>query len=89
MFSDLRVRVAVPIWARRRAAGAILLGSKQSGKMYSSHDAQFLAILSSQVAVSMKNARLFKDRDQRVRELVALSRTRHDSRCRHRPTDSD
>jgi putative nucleotidyltransferase with HDIG domain len=72
-FSDSEVRVALPLALDSTLLGAVFLGKKLSGKMFSERDARFLTILSSQIAVSMKNAGLFDERNQRVRELVALS----------------
>ncbi len=67
------MRVALPLALDGTLLGAVFLGKKRSGKMFSEQDARFLTILSSQIAVSMKNAGLFDERNQRVRELVALS----------------
>ncbi len=72
-FAQAGVRVVVPLTANSIQLGAVLLGEKSTGKMFSEQDVRFLTILASQIAVSMRNARLFYERNQRVSELVALN----------------
>ena len=53
--------------------GAVVLGPKQSGAVYSAEDIDFLEVLVPEAAIAMKNAFLFGERNQRVRELSALN----------------
>jgi HD-GYP domain-containing protein (c-di-GMP phosphodiesterase class II) len=71
--ADAGVRVLVPMVAEDEELGAILLGAKRSGSMYTAEDLRFLDILRSEASIAMKNAHLFDERNQRVRELTALN----------------
>jgi len=68
-----QIRVLVPLASGGAALGAIVLGDKLSGEMYSADDESFLEILRDEAAICMRNALLFDDRNQRVRELSALN----------------
>ncbi len=56
-----RLSAAVPLVAENEVAGILFLGEKISGEPYYSEDLQLLSILSSQVTVTIKNARLYQD----------------------------
>ncbi|HET6352436.1 MAG TPA: HD domain-containing phosphohydrolase [Coriobacteriia bacterium] len=67
------VRVVAPLRRDGSWLGAIVLGAKQSGLMFSQQDLRFLDVLVSEAVIAMNNAHLFDERNQRVRELVALN----------------
>ena len=73
LMNEHGIRVLVPLVVESELLALAALGSKQSGDMYTSQDADFLAILAPQAAISMKNARLFDEKSQRVRELTAMN----------------
>ena len=62
-----------PLSSGGSVLGALVLGDKLSGEMFTSDDASFLEILCGEAAVCVRNALLFDDRNQRVRELSALN----------------
>lgn len=70
---QMDVRVLAPLMSGGTVLGAILLGSKLSGEMFSAQDAAFLEILRGEASISIRNALLFEERNQRVRELSALN----------------
>jgi putative nucleotidyltransferase with HDIG domain len=53
--------------------GVVILGPKESGSIYSAEDISFLEVLLPEAAIAMKNALLFSERNQRVRELSAIN----------------
>jgi HD-GYP domain-containing protein (c-di-GMP phosphodiesterase class II) len=53
--------------------GAIMLGSKRSGGMYTEEDIRFLDILGPEASIAMNNAHVFDEKNLRVRELTALN----------------
>ncbi len=67
------VRVLLPLLADDAVLGAIALGPKSSGTIFSERDLRVLSVLASEAAISMKNALLFDEKTQRVRELTALN----------------
>jgi PAS domain S-box-containing protein len=71
--ADCGVRVLVPLVAEDTVLGVVILGAKLSGDMYSSQDARFLEVLAPEATIAMKNAQLFEERNQRVRELTVLN----------------
>jgi putative nucleotidyltransferase with HDIG domain len=70
---DQGVRVLVPLSSEGVLLGALALGPKRAGTMYSERDTGFLGILASEASIAMKNAHLFAEKNQRVRELTALN----------------
>jgi HD-GYP domain-containing protein (c-di-GMP phosphodiesterase class II) len=73
ILTDAGVRVLAPLYGDDRLIGAIALGAKRSGVMFSEQDIRFLEVIVPEAAIAMKNAHLFDERDQRVRELTALN----------------
>jgi HD-GYP domain-containing protein (c-di-GMP phosphodiesterase class II) len=73
LLAELQVRVLAPLVMDGIILGAIVLGPKQSGEMYSSQDLKFLEILAPEASIAMNNALLFDERNQRVSELTALN----------------
>ncbi len=66
-------RVLVPLEVDGALSGALFLGAKRSGGMYSSEDWRFLSVLRAEASIAIKNAQLFGEKTQRVRELMALN----------------
>ena len=66
-------RVVVPLLHDEDMLGALILGHKLSGHSFGARDLQFLGILAAEAGVSLRNATLFDDLGQRVRELSALN----------------
>jgi len=66
----------VPLRWREELVGALLLGDKLTGTPYTSEDVQLLTTLAGQVAVSLQNALLLRDRVAvaRVEEEMNLAR---------------
>jgi sigma-B regulation protein RsbU (phosphoserine phosphatase) len=66
----------VPLRWREELVGALLLGDKLTGTPYTSEDVQLLTSLAGQVAVSLQNALLLRDRVAvaRVEEEMNLAR---------------
>jgi signal transduction histidine kinase len=58
---DLGVRVLAPLAIDAETLGAVILGAKRSGEMYSAQDLRFLEILTPEAAIAMKNAGLYRD----------------------------
>ena len=54
-------------------SASLILGPKQSGESYSAQDMRFLEVVAAEAAISMRNAHLFDEKTQRVRELTALN----------------
>jgi len=64
----------VPLLADNNMEGLLFLGAKLSGEPFYKEDAQLLSILSSQIAVAMKNAQLYQDlltANQYLEKIVA------------------
>jgi serine phosphatase RsbU (regulator of sigma subunit) len=72
----LGVALVVPLRWRREIVGGLLLGEKITGTQYTSEDVNLLAALSAQMAVSVQNALLVRDRVQvaRIEEELRLAR---------------
>lgn len=73
LLSDRRIRVVVPLSTDGGAPAALLLGEKRSGEVYTAHDVRFLQLVTPDITIALKTADLFVQRDQRVRELSALT----------------
>ena len=57
----LNVAVAMPIFARDRLEGVMLLGQRLSGRIYGSVEQTALQVLCGQLAVAVENAQLFTE----------------------------
>ncbi len=55
------VEAVVPLVADGHVEGLLFLGAKASGEPFFKEDVQLLAMLSSQISVALKNARLYQD----------------------------
>lgn len=73
LLGRLNVRVLLPLRSGETALGAILLGPKLSGGMFSTQDATFLETLGREATIAFRNALLFAERNQRVLELSSLN----------------
>lgn len=71
--NELDIRVMVPLVSDGAVLGGLLLGPKLSGEMFSAQDDAFLRILQAEASIAVRNALLFEERNQRVRELTALN----------------
>ena len=69
-------KIAVPFFIEERLNFILILGEKLSGDFYSDEDMNLLSTISSQAAVSLKNAMLYGELEQRVEDRTAeLSKT--------------
>ena len=71
------VVLSVPMFLQGRLIGAINVGMKSSGKVYSQEDIDLLSTVAGQAAIAVENARLHKSEieKQRIEEELALART--------------
>jgi len=74
LLTQLDARVVAPLVLDGGTIGALLLGPKKSGALFTEGDVHIIEISASQAAMSLNNARLFDEKNQRVRELSALNR---------------
>jgi HD-GYP domain-containing protein (c-di-GMP phosphodiesterase class II) len=68
------VRVLMPFGPQPHWIGAVFLGAKQSGSVFTSADMSFLETIARETAVAARNAQLFHERNRRVAELTAINR---------------
>lgn len=61
MMSRLGCRVALPLRAKGETVGYVLLGDKMSGDVYSSQDISLLELIEGELAVSVQNARSYRE----------------------------
>lgn len=66
-------RLLAPLIDEDKPIGLIVLGAKRSGGMFSEADVSFAEVLALEASIAMRNAELFQERNQRVRELSALN----------------
>jgi HD-GYP domain-containing protein (c-di-GMP phosphodiesterase class II) len=79
--ADLEAVVCIPSYFREDLLGMLLLGKKSNGKKFSEGELSFFMALSSEVAMAMRNAQLFKalelelDKEHRLfmNTIVALA----------------
>ncbi len=71
--SETGVRVVLPVAGDHEQLGVVLLGAKLSGEMFSAQDVKLLETVAREASIAMKNAHLFDEKQQRVRELSALN----------------
>jgi response regulator RpfG family c-di-GMP phosphodiesterase len=73
--------VSYPIRYQRRRVGVINVSDKHSGQPFTAPDLEFLATLSSQVAVAIENARLVKEMENGyLGAMLSLIRAAEDGR---------
>ena len=66
-FQSLSSEVVLPMTYKDEVRGILSLGRKKSGKLFTPEDLDLLRTLTSQSAIAMENARLFKDNLQKGR----------------------
>ncbi|HLF91860.1 MAG TPA: SpoIIE family protein phosphatase, partial [Planctomycetota bacterium] len=66
-FQSLSSEVVLPMTYKDELRGILSLGRKKSGKLFTPEDLDLLRTLTSQSAIAMENARLFKDNLQKGR----------------------
>jgi signal transduction histidine kinase/DNA-binding response OmpR family regulator len=72
LLTDVHSEMVVPLIARGRVIGAIALQSRLVGA-FSDHDVTVMRITANQLANAIENARLFREREQRITELAILN----------------
>ncbi len=70
------VVLAVPMFLQERLIGAIMVGKKLSGNVFSQEDMDLLSTVGSQAAIAIENARLHRAEidQQKILEELALAR---------------
>lgn len=68
------VRVLMPFGPQPHWVGAVFLGAKHSGAVFTSADMHFLETIARETTVAARNAQLFHERNRRVAELTAINR---------------
>lgn len=63
--------ITVPIFIEDELAFILILGEKLSGDIYSDEDINLLSTISNQAAISLKNAMLYGELEQRVKDRTA------------------
>ncbi len=67
-----KVEVALPIFFREELLGIFILGRKLNGRVFPAEELTFLSILSSDVAMAIRNASLFEDLKIQLEKNQAL-----------------
>ncbi len=75
---EVTASVIVPLKVERKLVGVLLLGEKLSGEIFDADELELLAVLGSQAAVALENARLYEELSQSNVRLAEASR--HKSR---------
>lgn len=70
---QLEASLAVPLVSRGQAIGALAV-ERTHERIYDDNDIELVELLASQAAVSIENARLFEETQQRLRQVDALYR---------------
>ncbi len=73
VLGELEASLCVPLVSRGQAIGALAV-ERESDYVYDDSDIELLELLASQAAVSIENARLFEETQQRLRQVDALYR---------------
>ncbi len=58
---DIDASIIVPLKAERKLVGILLVGEKLSGEIFDADELALLAVLGSQAAVALENARLYEE----------------------------
>lgn len=70
----MSIEMCVPIFFENRMIGALFVGSKKAGKVFSEEDVDFFQTLSHQIAVAIRNAQLYTElEDNKVYEENILN----------------
>jgi len=67
----LNGELAIPIFIENQLSFILVLGEKLSGDIYSDEDINLLSTISNQAAISLKNALLYGELEQRVEDRTA------------------
>lgn len=70
---DVRSWLGVPLRIQNRVLG-VLVVQGFAPNVFAKRDEQFLLALANQLAIAVENARLFKEREQRIAELNVINR---------------
>ena len=69
---QLEGELYIPLNVQDRLVGIMVLGRKLSQQLFTTRDLQLLSTVSTQIAVSLENARLYQREKQRAGELAML-----------------
>lgn len=58
---DLNISLVVPLSAKEKLIGLILVGNKKSGDAYNSEDLRVINIIAGQLGIAIENARLYQE----------------------------
>ncbi len=61
-----KIELLIPLKAKERLSGMLLLGNKTSGGPYSTDDRHLLEVVSNQASVAIENARLYEEIKQQL-----------------------
>ncbi len=68
----LGAAMLVPLKAKARLIGMLVLGRKRSGDVYNNDDLELLATLANQASVAIENARLYEEAKHNAERLAVL-----------------
>ncbi len=71
---ELDCEACVPLSAKGRLIGVIMLGRKTEGGIYSEEDLKLLATLGNEAAIAVENARLYEDLKQQQTQFLRAQR---------------
>lgn len=80
----LQAAFFLPLSIQGRLVGWLNLGEKRSGERYDAEELELLEALADRAAVAVENARLFSERERRVRQLAALNEIGREINAAHR-----
>ncbi len=72
VLDKISANLFVGLRAKDRLSGILVIGSKQTGEAYTLEETGLFVTFANQVAVSLENARLFKETNARLAEQIAL-----------------
>jgi signal transduction histidine kinase len=82
---EFGVAVCIPLITRGNITGLFNLGSKKSGRIFSSEELDKLAMLGSELAIALENARLVEESRNRADEQETLSKIAYEIMSIHNP----
>lgn len=74
LFRMLMIEVVVPLTTKDEMIGFLVLGERRAGNMFDAMDMKLLEIIAPETAIAIQHAKLFKQKEMRIKELDALSR---------------
>ncbi len=79
MLRKHEIAIVLPLYAEQKVEGALLLGGKQSGDIYSSQDITLLEIFGPEVSVAIQNAKAYEEIERfNLRLKEEVERATHD-----------